>query len=91
VELRIGLTASAEIEVRRLLADTVVPTSALLRRGGDEVVYVVRDGLAVQTPVRVTAIGDTTAAVEGDLTIGERVVTIGVELLEDGDPVGLEP
>jgi HlyD family secretion protein len=87
VRLRVGLTASAEIEVRRLEADTVVPTSALLRRGGGEVVHVVRDGVAREVSVTVTAIGEDTAAVEGDLEPGERVVTVGVELIEDGDEV----
>jgi HlyD family secretion protein len=87
VRLRVGLTASAEIEVRRLESDAVVPTSALLRRGGGEVVHVVRDGVAREVPVTVLAIGDDTAAVEGHLEPGERVVTIGVELIEDGDEV----
>jgi HlyD family secretion protein len=87
VRLRVGLTASAEIEVRRVESDTVVPTSALLRRGGGEVVHVVRDGVAREVSVTVAAIGDDTAAVEGDLEPGERVVTVGVELIEDGDEV----
>jgi HlyD family secretion protein len=87
VDLRVGLTASAEIEVRRVEGDRVVPTSALLRRGGAEVVYVVRDGRAVEVPVSVAAIGDDTAALEGDLALGERVVTIGVELVAEDDEV----
>jgi HlyD family secretion protein len=87
VRLRVGLTASAEIEVRRVEADTVVPTSALLRRGEGEVVHVVRDGIAREVPVTVVAIGDDTAAVEGAVDPGERVVTVGVELVEDGDEV----
>jgi HlyD family secretion protein len=87
VSLRVGLTASAEIEVRRLDGELVVPTSALLRRGGAEVVFAVRDGRADEVPVRVLAIGDQTAAVDGELAVGERVVTIGVELVEDGDEV----
>jgi HlyD family secretion protein len=87
VDLRVGLTASAEIEVRRLDAELVVPTSALLRRGGAEVVFAVRDGRADEVPVRVLAIGDQTAAIDGELTVGEAVVTIGVELVEDGDEV----
>jgi multidrug efflux pump subunit AcrA (membrane-fusion protein) len=89
IRLRVGLTASAEIEVRRVESDTVVPTSALLRRGGGEVVHVVRDGVAREVPVEVAAIGDDTAAVEGQLEAGERVVTLGVELIEDGDEVPL--
>jgi HlyD family secretion protein len=87
VALRVGLTASAEIEVRRLSGDTVVPTSALLRRGDAEVVHVVRDGRAVEVPVELLAIGDQDAAVEGDVRSGEVVVTIGVELIADGDEV----
>jgi HlyD family secretion protein len=87
VGLRVGLTASAEIETRRVDGDLVVPTSALLRRGGAEVVYAVRDGRAAEVPVRVLAIGDDTAAIDGELSLGEPVVTIGVELVEDGDEV----
>jgi HlyD family secretion protein len=83
--LRVGLTASAEIEVRRVEGDTVVPTSALLRRGGGEVVYVVRDGIAVEVPVVIAAIGDLDAAVTGDIEVGDVVVTTGVELVADGD------
>ena len=91
VALRVGLTASAEIEVRRVTGDRVVPTSALLRRGGQEVVYAVRDGRAVEVPVTVDAIGDDTAALLGDIDPGEQVVTIGVELVEDGDQIGTLP
>jgi HlyD family secretion protein len=87
VRLRTGLTASAEIEVRRVQGETVVPTSALLRRGGGEVVYRVRDGVAEELPVTVEAIGDQTAAVSGELDPGDEVVTIGVEMVEAGTEV----
>ncbi|MTV24448.1 HlyD family efflux transporter periplasmic adaptor subunit [Nitriliruptoraceae bacterium ZYF776] len=83
--LRVGLTASAEVEVRRLDGETVVPTGALLRRSEDEVVFVVRDGVAREVPVQVLAIGEDTAAIAGALEVGERVVTTGVELVADGD------
>jgi HlyD family secretion protein len=84
VSLRVGLTASAEIEVRRVDADTTVPTAALLRRGGQEVVFVVDGEVVREVPVTVTALGDDAAAVEGDLERGDRVATTGVEDLEDG-------
>ncbi len=87
VRLRIGLTASAEIEVRRVQGDTVVPTSALLRRGGEEVVHLLRDGRAVRVPVVVDALGDEFAAVSGELAAGDEVITRGVELVEHGDEV----
>jgi HlyD family secretion protein len=84
VALRVGLTASAEIEVRRVDADTTVPTAALLRRGGQEVVFVVDGEVVREVPVTVTALGDDAAAIEGDLVAGDRVATTGVEDLEDG-------
>lgn len=84
IDLRVGLTASVEIETDRLDGDLVLPTSALLRRGGNEVVYVARDGVAIEVPITVEAIGDESAAVTGDLRIGDQVVTSGVELVEDG-------
>jgi len=87
VQLRIGLTASSEIQVRRVDAETVVPTSALLRRGGGEVVYVVRDGVAHEVPVTVDALGDRSAALSGDIERGDEVVTFGVEVVEDGTEV----
>ncbi len=88
--LRVGMTASVEITVRRVDAELVVPSSALLRRGGDEVVHVVRDGVARRVEVEVLALGDGTAALSGDLAVGDTVVTTGVELLEDGQEVTLE-
>ncbi len=84
VRLRVGLTASAEIEVRRVESDATVPTAALLRRGGQEVVFVVEDGVAREVPVTVVAIGDQDAAVEGRLAAGDQVVTTGVDAVEDG-------
>ena len=89
--LRVGMTVSVEIQVRQVDAELVVPSSALLRRGGDEVVHVVRDGVARRIEVEVLALGDGTAAVRGDLEVGDTVVTTGVELLEDGQEVTLEP
>jgi multidrug efflux pump subunit AcrA (membrane-fusion protein) len=87
VRLLLGLTASVDITVRTVRAETLVPTFALVRRGGIDVVYVVRDGVAVEVPVVVTAFGDDDAAVEGDLAVGERVVVSGLDTIEDGTAV----
>jgi macrolide-specific efflux system membrane fusion protein len=89
VDLRVGLTASVEVEVRTVDAELVVPSGALLRRGEDEVVYVVREGVADEVSVQVLALGDGVAAIAGDLTVGDTVVTTGVELVEDGQQLEL--
>lgn len=90
LELRVGLTSSVEIEVRAVQGELVVPSSALLRRGGGEIVHVVRDGRAERVAVEVLAFGDGTAAVAGPLEVGDLVVTTGVELLEDGQEIETE-
>ncbi|HEX2029617.1 MAG TPA: HlyD family efflux transporter periplasmic adaptor subunit [Nitriliruptorales bacterium] len=89
IRLRVGMTASVEIEVERVTADTVVPAAALLRRDGRDVVLVVQDegdgGRVREVAVEVAALGEDTAAVEGDLAPGDVVVLSGSEQLEDGD------
>jgi len=89
VDLRVGLTASVEVAVRTVDAERVVPSGALLRRGEDEVVHVVRDGVAQEVPVEVLALGDGVAAIEGALSVGDTVVTTGVELVADGQELEL--
>ena len=89
--LRGGLTGTADVEVERIEGALTVPTTALLRRGGGEVVYAVRGGVAVEVPIRVRAFGEARAAVVpldgAALDAGERVVTDGVELVADGTVV----
>lgn len=85
VPLRVGLTASVEVVVRRVESGTVVPVGALLRRGGRDVVLVAREGRAREVPAVPLAVGEDEAAVEGDLAVGDRVVVAGFEQIEDGD------
>lgn len=85
---RAGFRASAQIEVRRIASDTVVSTSALLRRGFREVVFVLDGDRVREVAVEIVAIGEETAAVAGLINPGDTVVTRGVELLSDGDTVG---
>lgn len=87
IRLRVGLTASVEVEVLHVTDALVVPSSALLRRGGQEVVFVAAGEVVREVPVDVAAIGDDTAAVSGDLEPGDRVATRGVEDLTDGLPL----
>ncbi len=87
VALRVGLSGSVEIVTSVVDSDTVVPSSALRRRGEADVVAVARDGVIVEVDVVVEAIGDDTAAVTGDLAAGDLVVVEGIDEVSDGDPV----
>jgi RND family efflux transporter MFP subunit len=88
--LRVGMTAGAEIATIVETADLVVPSRALVRRDAQTVVYVIRDGTAVQVPVQVRVLGEDRAAVEGDLAAGDDVIVAGYEALSDGVEVRVE-
>jgi len=81
---RVGMTATAAIEVRRATGDLSVPGSALVGRAGGQAVFVVEGGKVRLRPVQVAADGDERVAVASGLREGERVVSRGAERLHDG-------
>ncbi len=83
--LRVGLTASVEVVVKRVEAGTLVPMAALLRRDGRDVVLVAREGHAHEVTAVPLAVGEDEAAVEGELAVGDQVIVAGFEQVEDGD------
>jgi HlyD family secretion protein len=87
VALRVGLSGSVEVVTAVVESDTVVPSSALRRRGERDVVVVARDGTLAEVDVVVDAIGDDSAAVTGDVERGDLVVVEGIDEVADGDPV----
>lgn len=87
VGLRVGLSGSVEIVTATVDAETVVPSSALRRRGETDVVHVAREGTIHEVTVTVEAIGQDEAAVQGELEVGEHVVVEGLDDVADGDPV----
>jgi HlyD family secretion protein len=81
---RVGMTATAAIEVRRATGDLSVPGSALVGRAGGQAVFVVERGKVRLRPVQVAADGEDRVAVASGLREGERVVSRGAERLRDG-------
>ena len=81
---RVGMTATAAIEVRRTTDDLSVPGSALVGRAGGQAVFVVENGKVRLRPVRVAADGEDRVAVASGRREGERVVSRGAERLRDG-------
>lgn len=86
-DLRVGMTAGVEITVDEVAGDRVVPSRALLRRDGREVVLAVRDGRIVEVTVEVLALGQDRAAVQGALSGRDQVVVDGTADLAAGDRV----
>ncbi|HEV3464168.1 MAG TPA: efflux RND transporter periplasmic adaptor subunit [Actinomycetota bacterium] len=81
---RVGMTATAAIEVRRATDKLSVPGSALVGRAGGQAVFVIENGKVRLRPVQVAADGEDRVAVASGLREGERVVSRGAERLRDG-------
>jgi HlyD family secretion protein len=81
---RVGMTATAAIEVRRATGQLSVPGSALVGRAGGQAVFVIENGKVRLRPVQVAADGEDRVAVASGLREGERVVSRGAERLRDG-------
>jgi HlyD family secretion protein len=81
---RVGMTATAAIEVRRTTNRPSVPGSALVGRPGGQAVFVVENGKVRLRPIQVAADGEDRVAVASGLRDGERVVSRGAERLRDG-------
>ena len=86
--LKPGMFVRVRIVLREADAETLVPTAALVRRQGEEVVFVVApDGLTVRrVPVTVGIVEGGRAQVFGTNVTG-RVVTLGQQLVGDGSRV----
>jgi HlyD family secretion protein len=81
---RVGMTATAAIEVRRAVGKLSVAGSALVGRAGGQAVFVVEDGKVRLRPVQVAVDGEDRVAIAAGLREGERVVSRGAERLRDG-------
>jgi len=78
---------SREIEPGERAPITAVNAAAVVSRGGREVVFVVRDGRAVQTPVQTgRKLGDL-IEIRSGVRAGDKVVVLPPERLKDGAAV----
>ncbi len=81
---RVGMTATAQIEVRRVRGAPSVPGSALVGRDRGQAVFVIEGGKVRLRQVRIAADGEDRVAIAAGLRDGERVVSRGAERLRDG-------
>lgn len=85
--LRPGMIAS--LRHRRGTRENAValPLDAIIPQKGDNVVYIVRDGRAVRQLVRIDDILEQQAVILSGVKAGDRVVTRGNRMLNDGTAV----
>jgi RND family efflux transporter MFP subunit len=79
-----GMSAVVDLQVRTARAALAVPTSAVVRDEGQDVVFLVQDGRAVRREVVLGAQGEETVEVVRGLEQGDRVVGRDADRLTDG-------
>ncbi|MDY0087669.1 MAG: efflux RND transporter periplasmic adaptor subunit [Coriobacteriia bacterium] len=85
-----GMRGDATIEVSRKEAVTRVPVEALFDEGGEEFVYVVRDGRLVRTPVEIGTLTDVSAEIISGVAPGDEVALSSATEFEDNMPVSVK-
>ncbi|HEY8474076.1 MAG TPA: HlyD family efflux transporter periplasmic adaptor subunit [Natronosporangium sp.] len=84
---RPGMSAVAHLRVAEATGVVAVPAAAILRVDGTDVVWLVRDGRAVRTPVTVGVQGPELVEIVAGLRPGDRIVVSGADLVSEGDRV----
>ena len=68
----------------------IIPKKAIVVRGVQQVVYVIRDGKAVMIPINISNQNETYAAVTGDgLTAGDQLVVDGQNVVQANEKVNI--
>ncbi|MCI3922623.1 efflux RND transporter periplasmic adaptor subunit [Paenibacillus sp. TRM 82003] len=84
-----GMLAKFLLE-SELVGDAVlVPTSAIVEKGGSTYVFLIKDGRAVETTVTVLQTQSDLSAVEGEIAENDSIVTKGQFTLSDGNLVNI--
>ena len=81
---RPGMNAVAHLQVRQISDAVTVPAAAVFNVGGKDVVWLVRDGKAVQAPVSVGVSGQDRVQVLSGVADGDRVVVRGTDKVKQG-------
>lgn len=68
----------------------IIPKKAIVVRGVQQVIYVIRDGKAVMIPINISNQNETYAAVTGDgLTAGDQLVVDGQNVIQANEKVNI--
>ncbi len=84
---RPGMSAVVDLRVRSAEGAVSVPSSAVVRDGERDAVFVEADGAYRRREVQLGAEGEDLVQVSGGLDVGERVVTRDADRLTDGQRV----
>ncbi|MHB8894490.1 MAG: efflux RND transporter periplasmic adaptor subunit [Candidatus Geothermincolia bacterium] len=87
INLKIGMTGTADVTVATKQSATVVPVEAIVEKKGKKYVFKIVDGKARLTEVTVGLVTENSVEIINGVKIGDKVVVKGVEKLKDGQGI----
>ncbi len=88
--LRAGMFARLQLVAAESTEAVLVPRTAVLERDGRQFVFTVNDGKAVRREVTVGLRDEKLIEILTGFAVGEKVITVGQQFLQDGTMVRLE-
>ena len=84
-EIKSGMYGTASIDTG-IEAGIIIPKEAIVVRGVQQIIYIVRDGKAMAIPIKILNQNEKYAAVEGEgLTAGSELIIDGQNVVQDGE------
>jgi HlyD family secretion protein len=88
-----GLRQSQRVSARLLIEErpnvVMLPRGPFVENEGGRFAYVVREGIAIRTPVRIGATSVTSVEILGGLQIGDRVVIAGTDTFDNAQRISI--
>ncbi len=88
--IKAGMTARVEIVLNSLKDQLVVPDHAIISNNNNNFVYSISGNKAILTPVKTGDKFKNLVAIEGGVSRGDTIVTIGLKNISDGTTVWIE-
>jgi RND family efflux transporter MFP subunit len=83
-----GKAIQLDVPFKQINSQYCVPYSSLISSNDQQSIFLIKNNIAVKTPVSVNALNANKACITGELQAGDKVVTAGVHFLETGIQVG---
>ncbi len=87
--LRPGMVGRTRILRKKYPQAIVVPSTAVLRLQGGTMVMLMKDGKALQVPVKIGPSSGDFVVIESGLSVGDMIITVGAFQVSTGTPVSL--
>jgi RND family efflux transporter MFP subunit len=86
-KLKPGMFAEVELATEEHQQTLLIPKEAIVEKAGQKLVYLAKEGKAVETSVNIGITEGETAEVLDGLQEGDQVITVGQTVVQNGSPV----